>query len=32
VIGLQDVGSLDALVRGGDLDQDAILGDTLLFI
>lgn len=32
VLGLQDVGSLDTLPGGGDLDQDAVLGDTLLLV
>jgi len=32
VLGLQDVGGLDALVGRGNLDQDTRLVDTLLFV
>ena len=32
VLELQDVGGLDTLVGGGNLDQDAVLGDTLLLV
>ena len=32
VLGLQDVGSLDALPGGGDLDEDALLGDADLLV
>ena len=32
VLGLQDVGGLDTLVGGGNLDQDAVLGDTVLLV
>lgn len=30
VLGLEDVSGLDALVGGGNLDQDAVLGDTVI--
>jgi hypothetical protein len=29
VVALEDLGRLDALPGGGDLDQDAVLGDAL---
>jgi hypothetical protein len=32
VLGLQDVGGLDTLVGGGNLDQDTVLGDTVLLV
>lgn len=32
VLRLQDVSSLDTLVGGGNLDQDAVLGDTVLLV
>lgn len=32
VLRLQNVGGLDTLPGGGDLDQDAVLGDTLLLV
>lgn len=32
VVALQDLGGLDALPCGGDLDQNALLGDTLLLV
>lgn len=32
VLGLQDVGSLDTLPGGGDLDEDTVLGDTGLLV
>lgn len=32
VLGLQDVGSLDTLVGRGNLDEDAVLGDTGLLV
>lgn len=32
VLGLQDVGGLDTLVGGGNLDQDTVLGDTVGFV
>lgn len=32
VLGLQDVGGLDALPGGGDLDEDALLGDADLLV
>ena len=32
MLGLQDVGSLDALPGGGDLDEDALLGDADLLV
>jgi hypothetical protein len=30
VLGLEDVSGLDALVGGGNLDQDTVLGDTVV--
>ena len=32
VLGLQNVGSLDTLPGGGDLDQDTVLGDAVLLV
>lgn len=32
VLGLEDMGGLDTLPGGGDLDQDPVPGDTLLFV
>lgn len=32
VVALQDLGGLDALPCGGDLDEDALLGNTLLLV
>lgn len=32
VLRLQDVSSLDTLIGGGDLNQDAVLGDTVLLV
>lgn len=32
VVTLEDLGGLDALPGGGDLDQDTLLGDTLLLV
>ena len=32
VIALEDLGGLDALPGGGDLDKDAVLGDALLLV
>lgn len=32
VVALQDLGGLDALPGGGDLDQDTLLGDILLLV
>lgn len=32
VVALQDLSRLDALPCGGDLDQDALLGDALLLV
>ena len=32
VLALKDVGSLDTLPGGGDLDEDAVLGDALRFV
>lgn len=32
VVALEDLGGLDALPGGGDLDEDAVLGDTLLLV
>ena len=32
VLALEDVGSLDTLPGGGDLDEDAVLGDALRFV
>lgn len=32
VVALEDLGGLDTLPGGGDLDQDAVLGDALLLV
>lgn len=32
VVALEDLGGLDTLPGGGDLDQDAVLGDTGLLV
>jgi hypothetical protein len=32
VVALEDLGSLDALPCGSDLDEDAVLADTLLLV
>jgi hypothetical protein len=32
VLGLEDLGGLDTLPGGGDLDEDAVLGDTNLLV
>jgi hypothetical protein len=32
VVALQDLGGLDALPGGGDLDEDALLGDAELLV
>jgi len=32
VVALKDLGGLDALPRGGNLDEDAVLGDALLLV
>lgn len=32
VVALQDLGGLDTLPCGGDLDQNTLLGDTLLLV
>jgi hypothetical protein len=32
VLGLENVGGLNALVGGGNLDQDTVLGDTVVLV
>jgi hypothetical protein len=32
VVALENLGGLDALPGGGDLDEDAVLGDALLLV